>query len=366
LPSRLDYFAVSRDFITQRATRIDPAQVDVEGSDVNLIAGSSSVLADHVTKQLGYRVAALTLDGSFDEDLDRYAYDRYTLTRKGASPALGSVRIFRATTTGGVGTVALGTQLSTDDGAEYITTSTASFGAADLTSTANVRAVQAGKSTQAGAGAINRFSRPGVLFDPSLQAINDAATAGGEEVETDDLFKSRIRDFWRVARRGILAAIEFGAKTVPGVVSAQAVEALTLGNMPARVVNLYISDSSGVASNALADQVRAALNDFRAGGIAVIVSTSLPLIVDVELRLTFRAGVDTKTLTDNVKAAVFEFINSLPVNGSLYEAQLFSVLQRYADDGLIPDEGTIVAPVGDLVPAVGQTLRTTIGNIVAQ
>src|SRR5260221_476101 len=88
--------------------------------------------------------------------------------------------------------------------------------------------------------------------DATLQVTNPLTTAGGEDVEDDDTFRARIRDFWRTARRGILAAIEFGAKTVPGVVSAQAVEALSVGAAPARVVNLYIADSSGVSSEALA------------------------------------------------------------------------------------------------------------------
>jgi uncharacterized phage protein gp47/JayE len=363
LPTRLDLYAAGRDYVLQRAQKIDPAQVDIEGSDVNLFVGSGSVVAAQVLLQLAFRTNALLLDGAEGEDLDRYAFDRYSITRKGASPALGTVRIFRSSAAAGAGTVPIGTKLTTLTGSEYVTTTTASFSASDLESAANVRAVQAGKATQAGANAITRFTSPATLFDGTLQANNDAPTAGGEDAEDDETFRARVRDFWRTARRGILAAIEFGALTVPGVVSAQAIEALTAGNLPARVVNLYISDSTGVASDALADQVRVALDEYRAAGIAVLISTSLPLIVDVELKLTFRAGVDTLTLKDNVRAAVVEFINSLPVNGTLYEAQLLSVVQRYAEDGVIPDDQTVVAPVGDLVPDIGQTIRTTLANV---
>ncbi len=362
--SRLDFFAIGRDLVLSRARKIDPGQVDVAGSDINLVVGTQSVMSDLLMKQLVARTAALLLDGADGEDLDRLAFDRYGLTRKGASPALGAVRIFRASAALGAGNVPVGTRLTTLTGFEYITTTAAAFGVADLVSQANVRATQAGSATQAAANSIVRFVQPGLLFDGTLEVNNDASTAGGEDAEDDETFRNRVRDFWRVARRGILAAIEFGALTVPGVVTAQAIEALTTGNMPARVVNLYIADSTGVASEALAQQVRDALDDFRAGGIAVIIFTSLPLLVDITLRLTFRANVDTVTLTDNVRAAVVEFVNSLPVNGTLLVGQLFSVLQRFAEDGLIPDDATIVAPVGDLVPATGQTLRTTIENIV--
>lgn len=365
LPTRLDFFALGRDKVVQTAKKLDPAQVDVEGSDANLFVGIASVLADQVTRQLGYRTGALLLDGSDDEDLDRYAYDRYGLTRKGASPARGTVTITRTALTAGAGSVPIGTKLATDTGVEYITTTVATFGALDSSATCNVRAAQAGKATQAGVGAIVRFSQPQNLFDSTLSVTNPKTTAGGEDAEDDETFRARVRDFWRTARRGVLAAIEFGAKTVEGVVSAQAIESLTETGFPARVVNLYIADSSGVSSDALAEEVRVALEDYRSAGIAVLIVTSIPLIVDVELALAFKAGVDTKTLSDEVVAAVVEFVNSIPVNGTLYRGQLFSVLQRFAADGLIPTEASVVAPVGDLVPDVGQTIRTTLANVRA-
>lgn len=363
LPTRLDYYALGRDRIVQTSKKIDPAQVDVEGSDANLFVGIGAVLAAQVTQQLAFRTAALLLDGADDEDLDRYAFDRYQLTRKGASPALGAATITRSTTTAGAGSVPIGTKILTDTGIEYVTTQVAAFASSDVSISVNVRAAQAGKATQVGAEALQRFANPQSLWDATLQVTNPKTTAGGEDIEEDETFRSRIRDFWRTARRGVLAAIEFGAKTVPGVVSAQAIEALTATGAPARVVFLYIADSSGVASDALADQVRIALDDYRAAGIAVIISNSIPLLVDIQLALAFRAAVDTKTLTDEIVAAIVEFVNSIPVNGTLVRGQLFAVLQRFAADGLVIGEGTIALPLGDLVPAVGQTIRTTTANV---
>ena len=362
-PTRLDLFALGRDYITQRAKKLDPSQVNVDGSDANIFVGSNSVIGNAIVNQLAFSFNRLLLDGADGDDLDRYAFDRYGLTRKGASAALGAARIFRQTIAGGAGTVLSGTKLVTLTGVEYVTTTNASFGAGDFTSTANVRAVQAGKATQVGANAITRFSAPGALFDNSLQVNNDAPTAGGEDAEDDETFRGRIRDFWNTARRGVLAAIEFGARSVPGVVSAKAVEALAPGNTPARVVNLFIADSSGVASDALGQSVRVALDDFRAAGIAVIVFTSLPLIVQIQLHLTFRANVDTVTLTDNIRAALVSFVNSLPVNGTLLLSDIFSQLQQFSGDGLIVNQGTVILPTGDLVPAVGQTIRTTLDQI---
>lgn len=364
LPSRLALYSIGRDYVRQRSRKIDPALVDVEGSDVNIVVGSGSVVADHVVKHLLFRTAALTLEGAEDEELDRLAYDRYSLFRKGAAAAITTGVISRADLSGGAGTVPSGTRIASNTGVEYVTITDATFGIGDLTSRADIRASEAGKISQVAAGAIVRFVQPGDLFDKTLQITNPQAAAGGEDAEDDDRFKSRIRDFWRTARRGTKGAIEFGALGVPGVVSANAEEVLTSGGFPARLVNLYIADSSGVASDALADLVRVELEDFRACGIAVVISTSLPSYVEIQLRLRFAANVDTLALGNVVRAAVVAFVNSLPVNSPLYLGDLFSVLRRYVEDGLIPDRGSIVSPIGDLVPSVGTTIRTSLEQVV--
>jgi uncharacterized phage protein gp47/JayE len=362
LPTRLDYYALGRAYLLSRAIKIDPGQVDVQGSDANIFVGSSSVLANAVTMQLAFGMNNLLLDGAAGDDLDRLSWDRYQLTRKGASPALGTVRFYRAV--GGLaGTIPTGTMLQTLSGVQYITTQDAVFGVGDLQISVFVRAVQAGKITQVGANMIRSFQTPSAIFDQSIQLTNDLTTAGGEDAEDDETFRTRIRSFWTTARRGILAAIVQGATSVLGVVTATAIEALTSTAAPARVVNLYIADSSGVASAALAAQVVTALDDYRAAGIAVVVNTSIPLIINIQLALSFAANVDTVTLTSNILAAVVEFVNSLPVNGTLYISQLYAMLQRFSNDGLVVTQGTVVAPSGDLIPATNQTIRTTNTNV---
>lgn len=364
LPSRLTLFSVGRDYIRTRAKKIDPAQVDIEGSDVNLVVGSSSVVAAHTVNHLLYRTAVLMLDGAEDEDLDRLVYDRYSMFRKGASAGLTTAEISRPTVAGGSGTVPAGTIITSDTGVEYLTLTDATFGPADLISRADVRATQAGAASRVQARALKRFKQPGLLFDKTLVPTNPQASAGNEDVELDDRLRERARDFWRTARRGTIGAIEFGALSVPGVVSARAEEVLTDGGVAARIVNLYIADSSGVASDALARLVRTALNEYRACGITVIISTSLPLYVDIALNLQFAANVDTLALTDVIRYAITAYINSLPVNGALYLGDLFTVLKRYEEDGLVVRRENIVSPVGDLIPAVGTTIRTSLEKVV--
>jgi hypothetical protein len=359
--SRLDCYQIGRSYLVARAKKIDPTRVDVAGSDANLFVGSQSFVAAAIAQQLADRLDAVFLASAVGEDLDRWGFDRYEMTRKGAQAAVTPVRFYRTTALAGGGSIPLGTKIVSLSNIEYITTTTATFAASDLSQTANARAVQAGRDFQVGKNQIQRIQKPAALFDPSMQVNNDVPSSGGDDRELDPDYKQRLRKFWRAQRRGTKGAIEFGATTV--VASANATEALNGLGQPARVVTLFIADAAGVANAALAKEVDNVLLDWRACGIAVITSTSVPQIVPLQLRLAFGAAVDTESLTESIVAALVEYVNSLPVNGILYRGNLFSVLSRFKSSGLLPDQGTIVLPSGDLVPAVGRTLRTTVGNV---
>lgn len=367
--SRNDLYNVGRSYILSKATKIDPQQVDVQGTDANIFVGSVSEIAYLCILQLAYSVNRLFLDGAEGDDLDRYAWDRYQLTRKGASAALGSELLYRTQATNPAGTVPAGTVINSQSGFQYITTTAGNFTSAtgaksDTQVTVAIRAVQAGKLSQVGANSLTAFAAAGALFDQSIRCNNVVATAGGEDVEDDDTFRERIRGFWTAQQRGILSAIQYGAIQTPGVVSAQAVEVITDTGTPARLVYLYIADSSGVANAQLVALTQQVLNNYRAAGIQVIVFGTIPQLVQVVLHLAFQAGVDTVGLSANIQAAVLNYVNSLSANGTLYLSALNSVLQRFAAQGLIVGQGTIQSPTGDLVPAPGQTLRALSSGIV--
>lgn len=364
--SRLDYQRVGRNYIISRNPKIDPAQVDIQGSDVNIFVGTAAHMTHFASLQFGFQLSRHTLEGAFGEDLERHAWDKYQLPLKGASAAVGEVRFYRENTNAGAGTIPIGTKLGTLTGIEYITTSEASFTVGDLFATCEVRATQAGKTSQVGRNNIRKIlSLPNgsVLFDTTLKVNNDDPTAGGEPRESDPQFKLRIRQFWKAQRRGVLSAIEQGALTVAGVISAKAFETTNYAGYAARIVQLHIADSSGVASRQLANAVQVALMEYRAGGIQVVVNTSLPQIVSIQLSLRFGSRVDTVKVSSLVRASVVEYVNSLPANATLYRQELGGMLNRFRSYGLVLHNGIIVAPSGDLVPAVGQTIRTTLSNV---
>lgn len=364
LPNRSDLYEIGREYVLQRAVRIDPKQVDVQGSDANVFVGSVSVVAFAIVRQLAYEAARLLLDSAEGEDLDRLAWDRYQQTRKGASPARVLVNCNRPTAAGGAGTIDPGSVIYTLNNVQYITDEPITFGATDLAVSGKAaRAVQAGKDYQVGANYLVRWKD--VPFDASIAVNNPLASAGGEDREDDDAFRNRVRNFWQAARRGTLGAIEYGAMLVDGIVSARAVEALQSDGTPAGSVTLYIADSSGLASQLQARDVYAQLEDWRAAGIPVAVSVGSPQMVQVQYQLAFNTKADQVSLTGAVLAATQGYVNSLPVNGVLSRGALSSVLQRYKSDGLLPDDCVIVLPAGDVVPDPGKSLRCSASDVTA-
>jgi uncharacterized phage protein gp47/JayE len=357
--TRIDLYNLGRSYLLQRATRIDPAQVDVQGSDANVFVGSVSVVAQQVIKQLQYEVEGLLLATATGEQLDRLAWDRYQEIRKGAAAAMVLLDFDRPTFDGGAGTIDTGALVGTLNNIQYVLLEPASFGASSLiVHGISARAVQAGHDYQVGANYLTKLQA--APFDVSITVNNPTPAAGGEDREDDDTFRVRVQGFWRAARRATKAAIEYGALQVAGVASASAVEAIGGDGQPARVVSLYFADSSGVATPALVTPIMVALEDWRACGIAVLPSLSSPQMTSVTLHLTFSSGVDTVTLTAMVRSAIMGYVNSLGANETLQLGALQSVLQRYRGNGLIANAGSIVAPTGDVVPDVGKTLRTTL------
>jgi uncharacterized phage protein gp47/JayE len=362
--TRLDLFSIGRASILASNPKISSDQVNTDGSDVNLIVGGQSVMCGYLALQHEARFASQYLDSCEGDDLDRFGQDRYQQPRLGASPSVATVRFYRAGSGAGAGTVNPGTLLSSRNGIQFITTSPANFSSTALNATATCQAVQSGSQTKTGINGIITIST--ALFDSTLQVTNDVASAGGEDREDDDTYRERLRAFWLDARRGTLGAIEEGAKGVSGVVSAQAIETLNYLGLPGRAVLLYIADSAGIANQALATTVLQAEDDWRAAGIPVVVQIGSPQLVSLVLKLTFQATSNTITLTTSIINALVGFINTLGVNQTLTVGMLQSVLLRFQGDGLIVTQGTIVSPTGDLVPSLGQVIRTTTNLVTLQ
>jgi len=364
LPTFDQLFAIGKDEITSRNSKLDPSEVDRRGSDVNIINAVGSAMAEEILRQLFTSYNDLFLDPAVDDGLDRLAFDRYGLGRQGASQSRGAVAFSRATAGEGAGTIPIGTRLISEDGIEFDTTTTASFGAVALGPiTANVKSVKAGVDTNVVASQITQISS--AIFDGTITVTNSAATTGGADQETDDEFKNRVRKFFPNARRGTLEAIELGALSVDGVRLAKAVERTDESGIPSRWVDLLIGDIDGSSNATLVSEVELILDDYRAAGIYVDVIGATIQNQTIVLRVAgYESGFDADAVDEEIKSSLVLEVNKLQINDTLYKNNLIKVAASI--EGAIIDEDALTndglspaqLPLTDITPTFGNVVRT--------
>ena len=308
-------------------------------------------------RQLGQSVNDLTLDGAKAAALDRLVADRYSpyLPRKTASQALVTLQFTRTSIVAGAVNYAAGSIVRSAGGVRFQLDVAAAFGAVSL-GPVNVaaRAVDAGSTGNVADGTITEFvtAKP----DDTMLVTNPDVAAGGDDNETDSAYRARARAFYGAARRGILAAIEFGALTVPGVRQALAVELLNSLGVPSGFIDLYIADANGQSNGLLNAQVLLAMPEYAAGGIVPTVYGAVPVLQSVQYDLSYEAGIDTVAAFAQVRASAVANINSLRPGAPLYIANLYSI--AVAVTGVIAEDSSVVVPTGDVIPTSGQILRT--------
>lgn len=378
IPSRTDLFRVARDRVLALNGKLSAEIVMRPGTDANVLTAGGSAMADAVAGQLLVVCRGQFLDSSEGEQLDRLAFDRYTLVRKPAAPSLGTVAFSTVAPVGTAFTIPANTALSTSDGIAFFTTVATSFPAGSIGPIyVGVRSVLAGFNQQAKVGSIRSITSTITGAASDLSVNNTAATAGAADRESDESLRGRCRRFWTTAQRGTLSALESGALAVPGVVRANAIEVLDTTGKPGRWVQLLISDrftdalvlinqtsaTYNTQSQALARAVFNALSNVRCCGMFVQVIVAQVVMLMVRLDLTFSAGVDPIAVSEVARAVVVSYINGLAPGAPFVPADAVRALQ--AVTGLLITGNEIAVPAGSVVPRSMQVIRSTFDLVTA-
>lgn len=349
LPNRTDLFTVAREFIrSQPNTRVNPAMVDVDGSNLNLDVGSSAVMGEALTASWARCARDLFLGTAEGDGLDRYVFDRFGMTRKPAAPASVPLTLTRPNFAAGGGVVNAGARVTTPSGSIFALQTDVTFGVTDLTQPAVGIAQVVGPTQNVPLNALTAWlDQP---FDPLIAVTNPEPAAGGTLVESDAQLRARAAVFFLTIRRAILKAIQFAATTVPGVSVATAFEILNPNSgFPAAAVELIIADDSGNASPTMIQGVIDALLEYRAAGIPVFVSGGTVVFEPVTYHLSFATGIDTVAATNQVRAVASAFTQFLRPGQTLLRSDLLAAAR--AVPGTIVGADALPVPVGDIVPA---------------
>lgn len=373
-----DYLQIFRDEAVSRSQSLTVNAVDRDGSDSNIHAAATAACAEEVTGQLASVEEGVWLDSSFGHKLDRWAFDRYSQLRKQAAPAFVTLLFTTTAAAPSSFTIPGGTRVATSSGQEFLTVVSVPF---TLGSAGPVqvlaRSTLAGLDQNVGSGTITSITSPIANQPADLAVINNEASTGGDNVEQDEDFKSRIRRFWIAARRGTKGAIETGALAVPGVVNAISISAMQSFGYPARSLTLVISDrftealvrqgqpvpTYDVKSQALAATVQQALDEFRADGIPVKVVVAQVRLIAVVLRLRFQASVtDPDAVALFARTLIVQLVNQSDPGVAFVPADAAKALRSVSGLDLFGDE--IASPAGPIVPSSPyQTLKTSLATV---
>lgn len=347
LPSRTDLFANARRYAKQQQLiRINPAIIDVPGSNINLLFGGASLMGEMITAAWAKCVRGLFVSTARSAQLDKVVADRFGITRLPATLATVDLTISRPTDGAGGGTILAGSQITTADGSIFTLQADVVFGATDLSQPGEGVAAVTGSAQNVAAGALNSWvDQP---FDPTILVTNPTGAAGGNEVESDDYFRARALTFYITARRGILAAIQFGAVSAGvGATVATAFEIINPGNaLPAGAVELVISDQNGNSSQAMIQGVIDNLLTYRAAGIPVFVSGGSVQYEQVIYDLEFQAGVNTVAASSAVRATMVAISQFYRPGQPLLVSDCMAAAR--AVPGVIVNANSVDAPVGDV------------------
>jgi Baseplate J-like protein len=377
-PKAAELFRIARDEAVSRSERLTVNAVDRDGTDSNIMLYGAAVVGEEVIGQLAATEEGVWLASATGAKLDRWAFDRYSLTRKQASAAFVTVRF--STTVGAPSAFLIpsGTKLATSTGQEFITVVSVPYPLAGIGPVETLaRSTLAGVDQNIGTGALNSITSSITNKPVDLVVTNVEAAAGGDNVEEDDDFKQRIARFFPSARRGTKSAIETGALEFPGVVRALAIEALQGTGYPTRALTLVISDrftdalvrqgvsvpSYDTKSQAFAAQVFAALDEFRAFGMPVKVIVAQVRLVSVVLRLRFKASVtNPDAVALFARTLVVQLINGGTPGSTFDPAAAVTLLRSVSGLEVFGDE--VASPVGPIVPTSPyQVLRSSLSIV---
>ena len=246
-----------------------------------------------------------------------YAFDFHYKESTYATTTLTFTRVDTTDTSVAI-TIPAGTTVSTPEGIYFSTDNdcTIAIGATSTTVTATCQT--AGTTGNVAENTIT------VVITGDLQSSvtvnNSSAVSDGTEQETDEEIKTRFQEYIQSLSKGTLSAIEYGAKTITGVLNAKAVDHY-LGE-----VYLYVWDINGNLTSTMKTAIEDILDNWRAGGIQVSVFAPTKTAVDVILKVQVSDlnAIDTATLTSTIEANLLALNNTIELGKTLNLSEIIS------------------------------------------
>jgi uncharacterized phage protein gp47/JayE len=230
-------------------------------------------------------------------------------------------------------------------------------GAPPATSTAEAATVSAqaehtGEQYNVQPGTITVISQFG---GSGLTGVNNANLfSGGSDDEDMESYRLRLLDFIRNPKSGSCADLEMWAETVEGVESATAFPSVP---QPGHVTVRISGPNSSIPDSTVQDAVLQELLAHDLANITIHVDTFTATVVNVSVTITTQSGLSVSEVRQTVIDAITDYINSIPVAGTVYVAGIYHAIFGLAGVATV----VVTAPAADVV--TDSTHKATVGTI---
>jgi len=241
------------------------------------------------------------------------------------------------------------TYIKTPDDKEinYVTTSATSCLAANSEVYTSVRAQEFGASSNVGAGTLrlHNFENYTDYLNDTLKTINIEGIAFADTFESDTNFRYRISNQIFAIESSNATAIRLAALTVPGVADV----VLDWHSRGIGSGAVYIKAITPTVSDFTIAQVQSKIDAVCAFGNFVEAKKPKEVGIELEVNINLYDRVEEDVRLDlisRVKDRLYEYINSLDINETLYSDRLIKIILD--TDPNIKSCGTTNAPFAEL------------------
>jgi uncharacterized phage protein gp47/JayE len=188
---------------------------------------------------------------------------------------------------------------------------------------------------------------------------NLVAFTGGTDEEDIEAFRQALLKWQRAPQSGSLLDLEVWAETVNGVESATAFRnvdlagALALGTVAVRIAG----PAGSIPDVGIVAEVQELLDEHNLANVIVVVGTFNPHVVDVAVATTLLPGFVLADVTQGIQQAVTDYIDSVPVAGTVHVAGIIAA--AFGLPGI--ETINVTLPVADVV--MGATEKAQPGAI---
>lgn len=249
------------------------------------------------------------------------AYHAFGFERTKARKATGSVSVFFRDSLTRETVIPKGTQFHTGKNKSrkiyFQTTENIVIQPGTEVAEINVECMEYGEIGNVYIGEITKLAvgNPNVAYITNVESFID-----GRDRETELSRQIRFAEYVHTLQRGTAESIAYGIKQTPGVAG------VWIDDSHIGIAYAYVHDKDGNLSDELKEKVHRSIEEYRSGGIEIAIRPVVKRRVDLDIKITYREGVDAKIFNNFIRTLTINYMHQLKASEDLYMSNLVTTI----------------------------------------